>query len=61
MYYRFTTKKENLLKLNVGFFFKIAFYIYIEALINVYVFFEMMLFGSKGLKKRKNLIKLNAN
>ena len=61
MYYRFTTKKENLLKLNVGFFFKIAFYIYIEVLINVYVFFEMMLFGSKGLKKRKNLIKLNAN
>ena len=55
LFNKLTIQKEFFKKLNLMFFIKVLFYIYIEALVNVYIIFEMIIFGNKKLKKRKNL------
>jgi len=55
LFNKLTIQKEFFKKLNLMFFIKILFYIYIEALVYVYIIFEMIIFGNKKLKKRKNL------
>ncbi|MFX0017189.1 MAG: glycosyltransferase [Promethearchaeota archaeon] len=55
IFFKKTTDKEYFGKLGVFFYFKILLYIYIEALMNIYIFFELLIFQDKKLKKRKNI------
>ncbi|HEC37432.1 MAG TPA: glycosyltransferase family 2 protein, partial [bacterium] len=54
IFYKLNNKDESL-KLGLAFFLYLIFYIYLDLLINIIVFFEM-LFYRKAYKKRKNLL-----
>ncbi len=54
VFYKLTNKNESI-KLGFLFFLNLIFYIYLDLIINIIVFFEMLFFR-KGYKKRKNLL-----
>lgn len=54
LFFKLTNKMEQV-KLKSSFFFKVIFYIYVDILMNIIVFLEM-LFYRKAYKKRKNLL-----
>jgi len=54
IFYKINNKKDSI-SLNFKFFIKIIYYIYVDALVIIIAFFEI-LFYRKAYKKRKNLI-----
>ena len=55
LFFRFTSDRAFYGKNNPSFYLVIIFYIYLDSFINVYTFFEILLFGQKHFKKRKNI------
>jgi len=53
-FFKSKTNRKYFGKNSVLFYFFIIFYIYLDALINIYTFFELLILGKKNFKKRKN-------
>ncbi|MHA1284210.1 MAG: glycosyltransferase [Promethearchaeota archaeon] len=55
IFYKRMIKGEHHEKFGILFFIKIILYIFIEITVYFYTFLEMLMFGGKKLKKRKNI------
>lgn len=55
IFYKASTKNEEQMNLTLLFYLKIVFYIFIDAYMNIFVFFEFLFF-KKRYKQRKNLL-----
>ncbi len=55
IFFNKAVEKEFQISVNILFFVKILFYIYVEAFVHLYIAFELLIFRGEKLRKRKNL------
>lgn len=55
LFFKKTSDKKYYGKNGTWFYFTILFYIYIDVLITIYTFFEILFMGDKKFRKRKNI------
>ncbi|MFX0032327.1 MAG: glycosyltransferase [Candidatus Hodarchaeota archaeon] len=56
IFFLISIKKEFRNKISISLYLKIIFYIYIEAIITIEVFFEILIYKDKKYRKRKNIL-----
>lgn len=56
IFFIISIKKEYRHKINPVLYLKFLFYIYVEAIITIEVFFEILIYGNKKYRKRKNIL-----
>lgn len=55
LFFRQTFDRTFYGKTKLGFYFVLIFYIYLDGIITLYTFFEILVLGNKRFKKRKNI------